>query len=72
MRAPSSSLISVPTPAPVMGATLGDDAEHLGEGERDQREIGAAQPGAEGESADGARRQRRPGRDADRESRARR
>ena len=31
---------------------IGEDAQHLGEGERDQREIGAAQPGPEAQEAD--------------------
>ena len=41
-----------------------DDAQHLGEGERDQREVGAAQAGAEAERADD-RADQRAGRDAD-------
>ena len=41
------------------GARVGDDAEHLGEGQRDEREIGAAQARAEAEEADGRAQQPR-------------
>ncbi len=47
----------------------GDDAQHLGEGERDQREIGAAQSGAEAQRADDGADQRAR-RDADEQGRA--
>ena len=43
----------------------GEDAQHLGEGERDQREVGALQPGAEAQRADHGADQR-AGRDAER------
>ena len=39
-----SSLISVPRRAAGDRRGIGEDAHHFGEGERDQREIGAAQP----------------------------
>ena len=49
----------------------GDDAQHLGEGERHQREVRALQAGAEAQRADHGADQRAGG-DADDEARARR
>ena len=42
---PRSSLINVPTPAPVIGSDAGDDAQHFGKREGHQSEVRAAQAG---------------------------
>ena len=47
---PRSSLINVPTPAPVIGSDARDNAQHFGKREGHQREVRTAQAGAKDKS----------------------